>query len=180
MNNILTLLAYRVIDSIGILNLTFQNQKYKTTILLYLCALNFFNTMKKTHIIMLVAIAIAIGTLLMMSVDFSTYDTIGSAKQKQGKFVHLIAKLDKSVPLDYDPAINPNYLSFTAVDSLGATAKVVYLNTKPAELEHSERIVLKGKMQGDVFECSDILLKCPSKYKDDKKQLEKTVVDNKY
>ena len=41
MNNILTLLAYRVIDSIGILNLTFQNQKYKTTILLYLCALNF-------------------------------------------------------------------------------------------------------------------------------------------
>jgi cytochrome c-type biogenesis protein CcmE len=135
--------------------------------------------MKKTHIIVLVAIAIAIGTLIMMSVDFSTYDTIQSAKQKQGKFVHLIAKLDKSVPLDYDPAKNPNYLSFTAIDSLGGRAKVVYLNTKPAELEHSERIVLKGKMQGDVFECSDILLKCPSKYKDDKKQLEKAVVETK-
>ena len=135
--------------------------------------------MKKTHIIVLVAIAIAIGTLIMMSVDFSTYDTIQSAKQKQGKFVHLIAKLDKSVPMDYDPAKNPNYLSFTAIDSLGGRAKVVYLNTKPAELEHSERIVLKGKMQGDVFECSDILLKCPSKYKDDKKQLEKAVVETK-
>lgn len=135
--------------------------------------------MKKTHIVILVAIAIAIGALIMMSVDFSTYDTIESAKQKQGKFVHLIAKLDKSVPLDYDPAKNPNYLSFTAIDSLGGRAKVVYLNTKPAELEHSERIVLKGKMQGDVFECSDILLKCPSKYKDDKKQLEKTVVESK-
>lgn len=127
----------------------------------------------------LVAIAIAIGALIMMSVDFSTYDTIESAKQKQGKFVHLIAKLDRSVPLDYDPAKNPNYLSFMAIDSLGGRAKVVYLNTKPAELEHSERIVLKGKMQGDVFECSDILLKCPSKYKDDKKLLEKTVVDAK-
>ena len=136
--------------------------------------------MKKTHIIILVAIAVAIGALIMMSVDFSTYDTIESAKQKQGKFVHLIAKLDKSVPLDYDPAKNPNYLSFTAIDSLGGRAKVVYLNTKPPELEHSERIVLKGKMQGEVFECSDILLKCPSKYKDDKKQLEKTVVENKY
>ena len=135
--------------------------------------------MKKTHIIVLVAIAIAIGALIMMSVDFSTYDTIQSAKQKQGKFVHLIAKLDKSVPLDYDPAKNPNYLSFTAIDSLGGRAKVVYLNTKPAELEHSERIVLKGKMQGDVFECSDILLKCPSKYKDDKAQLEKAVVETK-
>ncbi len=127
---------------------------------------------------MLVGIAIAIGALIMMSVDFSTYDTIDSAKLKQGKFVHLIARLDKSAPVDYDPAKNPNYLSFTAVDSLGGKAKVVYLNTKPPELEHSERVVLKGKMQGDVFECSDILLKCPSKYKDDKKQLEKTVVDN--
>lgn len=136
--------------------------------------------MKKSHIILLVAIAAAIGGLIMMSVDFSTYDTIASAKQKQGKFVHLIAKLDKEVPMDYDPAKNPNYLSFTAIDSLGARARVVYLNTKPAEFEHSERIVLKGKMQGDVFECSDILLKCPSKYKDDKKQLEKSVVETKY
>ena len=135
--------------------------------------------MKRTHIIMLVVIAVAIGALIMMSVDFSTYDTIESARQKQGKFVHLIAKLDRSVPLDYDPAKNPNYLSFTAIDSLGGRAKVIYLNTKPAELEHSERVVLKGKMQGDIFECSDILLKCPSKYKDDKKQLEKTVVDSK-
>lgn len=133
--------------------------------------------MKKTHIVILVGIAIAIGGLLMLSVDFSTYDTIESAKQKQGKFVHLIAKLDKTVPLDYNPAKNPNYLSFMAIDSLGGRAKVVYLNTKPAELEQSERVVLKGKMQGDVFECSDILLKCPSKYKDDKTNLEKTVVN---
>jgi cytochrome c-type biogenesis protein CcmE len=131
--------------------------------------------MKRSHIVILVAIAIAIGALIMLSVDFSTYDTVASAKQKQGKFVHLIARLDKTVPLDYDPAKNPNYLSFTAKDSLGNATRVVYRNTKPAELEQSERIVLKGKMQGDVFECSDILLKCPSKYKDDKKALEKTV-----
>lgn len=128
---------------------------------------------------MLVGIAIAIGALIMLSADFSTYDTILSAKQKQGKFVHLIARLDKTVPMEYDPAKNPNYLSFTAIDSLGGRAKVVYLNTKPPELEQSERIVLKGKMQGEVFECTDILLKCPSKYKDDKKQLEKTVVATK-
>ena len=145
----------------------------------YLCKINLFNIMKKTHIIILVTIAFAVGALIMMSVDFSTYDTIESAKQKQGKFVHLIAKLDKSIPLDYDPAKNPNYLSFTAIDSLGGRAKVVYLNTKPAELETSERVVLKGKMRGEVFECSDILLKCPSKYKDDKKILEKSVVESK-
>jgi len=133
--------------------------------------------MKKTHIVLLVVIAFAIGGLLMFSVDFSTYDTISSAKEKQGKYVHLIAKLDKSVPIEYNPANNPNYLAFTAVDSLGGTTKVVYHNTKPTELEQSERVVLKGKMKGEVFECSEILLKCPSKYKDDKKQLEKMVVN---
>jgi cytochrome c-type biogenesis protein CcmE len=133
--------------------------------------------MKKTHIVLLVVIAFAIGGLLMFSVDFSTYDTISSAKEKQGKFVHLIAKLDRSVPIEYDPANNPNYLAFTAVDSLGGSTKVIYHNTKPTELEHSERVVLKGKMKGEVFECSEILLKCPSKYKDDKKQLEKMVAN---
>ncbi len=124
---------------------------------------------------MLVAIALAISALLLLSADFSTYDTIESARKKQGKFVHLIASLDKQSPIEYDPANNPNYLSFTAIDSLGGVTKVVYHNTKPAELEHSERVVLKGKMQGEVFECKEILLKCPSKYKDDKEQLKKNV-----
>ncbi len=134
--------------------------------------------MKTYHIIILVAIAAAIGVLLMYSVDFSTYDTIGSARQKQGKYVHLIAKLDKSYPIEYDAMKDPNYLSFYAIDSLGSSTKVIYHNAKPAELDQSERVVLKGKMQGNIFECDNILLKCPSKYKDDKKQLEKTVSNN--
>jgi len=131
--------------------------------------------MKTSSIIILVAIAAAIGVLLMYSVDFSTYDTISSAKEKPGKYVHLIAKLDKSKPIQYDAIKDPNYLSFYAVDSLGVTTQVVYHNTKPPELEQSDRIVLKGKMEGNVFECDNILMKCPSKYKDDKKQLEKTI-----
>lgn len=131
--------------------------------------------MKTSSIIILVAIAAAIGALLMYSVDFSTYDTIGSAKEKQGKYVHMIAKLDKSKPIQYDAIKDPNYLSFYAVDSLGGTTQVIYRDTKPPELEQSERVVLKGTMNGDVFECDNILLKCPSKYKDDKIQLQKTV-----
>jgi len=131
--------------------------------------------MKTPSIIILVAIAAAIGVLLMYSVDFSTYDTISSAKAKPGKYVHLIARLDKSKPIQYDAIKDPNYLSFYATDSLGGSTQVIYHNTKPAELEQSDRVVLKGKMEGNVFECDNILLKCPSKYKDDKKQLEKTV-----
>lgn len=132
--------------------------------------------MKRTHIIILVAIAALIVFLIVFSAgDFSTYDTINSAKEKPGKYVHLIARLDKSQPIEYDPVKNPNYLSFYAVDSLGGRTKVVFHNSKPTDLEKSERIVMKGKMQADHFECNDILLKCPSKYKDDKKVLEKTI-----
>ena len=123
--------------------------------------------MKKTSIIILVLIAASIVVLISYTGDLTTYETIASAKQKQGKFVNLIAKIDKQQPMEYDAVKNPNYLSFTAVDSLGTTIKVVYHNTKPTDMEKSERIVLKGKVQGDHFECKDILLKCPSKYKDD-------------
>lgn len=134
--------------------------------------------MKRSHIFILVFIAAAIVSLVIFgfpSSDFSTYDTISSARKKQGQYVHLIAKLDKTKPVEYDPANNPNYLSFTIVDSLGSETKVVYRNSKPTELEQSERVVLQGKMQGDVFECKNITLKCPSKYKDDKEQLQKSV-----
>jgi cytochrome c-type biogenesis protein CcmE len=129
--------------------------------------------MKRTHIIILVGIAAMIAGLLSFSADFSTYDSINSAKEKQNKFVHIIAALDKKQPVEYDAIKDPNLLVFYAKDSLGGNTKVVYHNSKPADLEKSERIVMKGKMVQDHFECSDILLKCPSKYKDDKKQLEK-------
>jgi cytochrome c-type biogenesis protein CcmE len=131
--------------------------------------------MKKTHIILLVLIAAAIGVLMSYMGNVTTYETIASAKEKEGKFVNMIAKLDMSQPLEYDAVKNPNYLSFTAVDTLGNKIKVVYHNTKPTDMEKSERLVLKGKVKGDHFECKDILLKCPSKYKDDMEQAKKNL-----
>lgn len=122
--------------------------------------------MKKTHIILLVLIAVSIVVLISYTGDLSSYETVSSAKQKQGKFLNLIVKMDKSVPVQYDPVKDPNYLKFAVQDSLGGKISVVYHNTMPTDMEKSERLVLKGKVQGDVFECSAIVLKCPSKYKD--------------
>ncbi len=131
--------------------------------------------MKKLHIVILIAVAGAIAGLLTMTGDLTTYDSIESAKRKEGKYVHLIARLDKTKPVTYDPVKDPNFLSFYAIDSLGSQTKVVYHNSKPTELEHSDRIVLKGQMNGEVFECKEILLKCPSKYKDDPNQQLKNI-----
>jgi cytochrome c-type biogenesis protein CcmE len=130
--------------------------------------------MKKIHIILLVCIAVAIGVLVSFMGTLSTYETVAGAKNKPGKSVSLIARLDHSQPIEYDHN-KPNYLSFFAVDSLGGSVKVVYNHPKPDNLEHSERLVLKGKMESGVFHCENILMKCPSKYKDDMNQAKKNL-----
>ena len=134
--------------------------------------------MKTTHIIILVFIAAAIAVLVQYSGDLSTYETIASAKEREGKFVNLIAKIDKHQPIEYDAIKNPNYLSFTAIDTLGNTIKVVYHDAKPTDMEKSERIVLKGAVKEGVFDCTSILLKCPSKYKDDPKAMQQLQTSN--
>jgi cytochrome c-type biogenesis protein CcmE len=139
--------------------------------------------MKKIHIVMLVGIAVVIAVLISLMGDLSTYETIASARQKEGKSVTVIAKLDKSVPnpIQYDPVKNANYTSFHIVDSLGNRAKVEYYFEKPFDMEKSERIVLKGTMKGDVFQITrkdGILIKCPSKYKDDPKAAQNNLSQN--
>ena len=139
--------------------------------------------MKKTHIVLLILIVGAIAALISLmpksGIDLlSSYETIASAREKEGKFVHIVAKLDKTQPINYDALKNPNYLSFTAVDSLGGTVQVVYKNAKPDNLEHSERLVMKGKMQGDKFDCNEILMKCPSKYTDDPNRIQQSINNN--
>lgn len=136
--------------------------------------------MKTSHIIILVLIAGGIAALVSFMGSVTTYETVASAKQKEGKNVNLIAKLDTTFPLEYDPVKDPNYLSFVVKDTLGQTVRVVYHNTKPTDMEKSERLVLKGKMEGDKFECRDILMKCPSKYNDEnavEKKLQTTQQD---
>jgi cytochrome c-type biogenesis protein CcmE len=142
-----------------------------------------FSIMKKTHIVLLVLIIAAIAALISYMPKggadlLSSYETIATAKEKTGKYVHVVAKLDKTQPIDYDAVKNPNYLSFMAVDSVGGKVKVVYNNAKPDNLEHSDRLVMKGKMNGEVFECNEILMKCPSKYTDDPARIQESIKNN--
>jgi len=131
--------------------------------------------MKKIHIILLVFIAGAIAVLLSFLKGTSTYDTIDTAMSKPGKFVHLMASLDKTKPIDYDAIRNPNYLSFTAKDTTGKSIKVIYHNAKPDNFEMSEKLVLKGRYEGGQFDCKEIQTKCPSKYKDDVNAAKKNI-----
>jgi cytochrome c-type biogenesis protein CcmE len=122
--------------------------------------------MKKTHIIAIAAILIAIGVLSYMAKGFSTYNSFADASQTTDK-VQVVGKLCKDRPIDYNPEKDANAFSFFMQDDKGVQKKVVLLAAKPQEFERSEQIVLTGCMKGDEFVASDMLMKCPSKYKDE-------------
>ncbi|MBK7937498.1 MAG: cytochrome c maturation protein CcmE [Lewinellaceae bacterium] len=121
--------------------------------------------MKKSHLLAIGIVAIAIAILVSASKDVTTYSNFTQAT-KNGDKVKLIGYLVKDKPVEYNPDKDPNYLGFYLKDEAGEVRKVVLHATKPQDFERSESIVLTGQMTGDTFEASDMLLKCPSKYKD--------------
>lgn len=122
--------------------------------------------MKKSHILAIIIVAVAIGILISASQDVTTYSNFAQAAQN-GEKVKLIGQLVKDRPVDYNPERDPNYMAFFLKDETGHVRQVVLRAAKPQDFERSESIVLTGQMQGETFEAADMLLKCPSKYKDE-------------
>lgn len=125
--------------------------------------------MKKTSIILLVVIALCVAGMVMLVGDFSTYETFATARQKTGKEIKVIGALDTTQVITYDPMVDANYFSFYMKDKSGDVTKVIFNGTRPTDFEKSTELVLTGKMRGNDFICSQILMKCPSKYKDQQK-----------
>ena len=53
------------------------------------------------------------------------------------------------------------------IDDNGDLREVHLLLPKPQDFELSEQIVLTGEMDGERFVADEILMKCPSKYKNE-------------
>lgn len=127
--------------------------------------------MKRTHIIALVFVAVLVGSLtVMLGNSFSRYENFESSYAKKGKEFTVVGYLNKEKGIEYNPTVDPNKFSMYVLDDQKVEKKVVVLKAVPRDIEKSEKIVITGKMNGDVFEASDILLKCPSKYKNREEQ----------
>lgn len=122
--------------------------------------------MKKSSIILMAIIAIAIAMILVIYTDSSTYSTFTEAKEKNTE-LYVVGVLNKEKELDYDPVKDANLFSFYMYDNDSTECKVVFNGAKPQDIERSEQIVLTGKMEGNQFHASKILMKCPSKYNQD-------------
>ncbi len=120
--------------------------------------------MKKTHIILLALIVVAIGGIFAMVGDFSSYETFASARAIPTSEFHVVGVLDKSQKEEFDAVKDPNHFAFYMKDKNNESCRVVFNSTRPQDFERSEQIVLTGKWQDKEFRASNILLKCPSKY----------------
>ncbi|RVU02656.1 cytochrome c maturation protein CcmE [Mucilaginibacter limnophilus] len=123
--------------------------------------------MKKSSIFGIIIIAIAIAVVISTYSSSSTYGTFADAKQTDSE-LHIVGHLNKQKELYYDATKDANYFSFYMKDNKGQECKVVFSGTKPQDFERSEQIVLTGQMRGSEFHASKILMKCPSKYTEDK------------
>lgn len=127
--------------------------------------------MKKSSIFGLVVIAIAIAVIVSIYGSASTFSNFAEAKEKGG-MLQVSGKLDKQKELYYDAKKDANYFSFYAIDEKGDECKVVLNNTKPQDFEKSETLVMTGQMMPNgEFHAKSILMKCPSKYTQDKVEI---------
>ncbi len=126
--------------------------------------------MKKTQIAMLIIVAAGIASLAFFFKDLTISTTFSHANgQYKDQFVHIAAKLDTT---RYDRGVEKqeaNSATFYASDSAGLSTKVVYNKELPLDFDKSNRLLLKGYMRDTYFDCKEIQLKCPSKYKDEVK-----------
>src|SRR5665213_924678 len=119
--------------------------------------------MKKMHIVGIVIIALAIGSMFTLLGNSTTFANFAEAKLKKDNDVQVAGTLDRSKPMNYDPQKDPNKFSFWMKDRQGNESEVTLLNCKPQDFERSQEIVAIGCMKGDQFIAKNILMKCPSK-----------------
>ena len=126
--------------------------------------------MKRSHIIALVLIAVAIAALIGSLSDSSSYANLGEAFDHPGREFHVVGTLDRSEPIVYEPSVNASLTKFSMVDLQGRKCEVHLAMAKPNDLERSERLVLIGEASDNgEFHAKDMLLKCPSKYNEENK-----------
>jgi cytochrome c-type biogenesis protein CcmE len=122
--------------------------------------------MTKIQIISVFIIGLAVALIAFSGKDYSSYSTFDKA-HSAARSVKVAVELALEDEIYYEPMEDPNLFSFFAVDENGEKMKVLYAGAKPQDFERSESIVLTGKVNNGVFEASDMLLKCPSKYTDE-------------
>ena len=131
--------------------------------------------MKKSHIIAIVVIGAAISIIIATAGDASTYVNFGQAYEMASTgnttSIHVVGELKKDESghmVGMEKSTDNLSFTFTLVDDNKKEQKVIYNEPMPPDFARSEKVVVIGSYHGEDFIANKILLKCPSKYQDQK------------
>lgn len=131
--------------------------------------------MKISHILVLLVIAAAIAIIVTTAGDASTYVDFGQAfamsTAGNKKEIHVVGELKKDANghiVGIEEGTDRVSFSFIMVDDKGKEQKVFYNQPMPPDFTRSEKVVVIGTYVDNDFKASKILLKCPSKYQEEK------------
>ncbi len=129
--------------------------------------------MKRSHIIGIVLIAAAIAIIISTAGDASSYVTFGEAyemaKNGDSNSIHVVGELSKNEDgevLQIYPSADKLSFRFVMHDEKGKQQEVFYNEPMPSDFRRSEKVVVIGSYQGELFVADKILMKCPSKYQE--------------
>lgn len=131
--------------------------------------------MKKSHILIIILIAAAIGIVVSTAEDASTYVTFDQAYQLatngSSSSIHVVGELKKDVNGHVVGILQGSdrvSFSFVMIDDNKKEQIVEYHEPMPQDFTRSEKVVVIGSYHDDIFVAEKILLKCPSKYQEQK------------
>ncbi len=120
--------------------------------------------MKVIHILGIIVVAIAIGVIYTTLQSSSSYSNFTEIEKNPTIEYHVVGKINKSKPIQYNPKVNANLCSFYLVDMQGIERQVNLHKSLPQDIQSAEQIVIIGKLSNNIFNAHSILMKCPSKY----------------
>ena len=129
--------------------------------------------MKKSHILGIVVIAVAIGIIMTTAGDASSYVTFSEAKEMatsgNDTKIHVVGTLKKAADgsvVGIEPSEDKLSFTFLMVDAEMKEQTVYFPEPMPVDFLRSEQVVVIGAYQDELFMADKILLKCPSKYQE--------------
>lgn len=127
--------------------------------------------MKNTHVVLVLVMAMVLGIIVFNFVDTTSQESFATAAANPGTTYKIKGTVDKAKGVHYDPQVDANLCIFYVTDTEGNTQKVYYRNSddpRPQGLEQSEDVDLYGEYVDGEFHSSKVMLKCPSKYDEEK------------
>jgi cytochrome c-type biogenesis protein CcmE len=124
----------------------------------------------------IVAGVIVVGFIIFGSWSFMEnnveYTDVAGAMKTQKK-VQLKGTWNKEKEAYFDPRAGT--FTFFLVDDAGKECKVILEGAAPNNFEVATSVVAKGRYRDGVFQATEVLTKCPSKYEAGAEEVKKSV-----